>query len=133
VFKGVDHIVIAVSDLDEGIKQYEAILGIPSARRGQLPGFDNVFFDLPENVMLELVAPTDESGPIARKINNTGPGVHLVALRVDDVEETVARLRKDSSIRLLGDPGEGNPIKGQVFVHPASAGGVLVQIVAGGH
>ncbi len=131
MFEGIDHLVIAVSDLDEGIKQYEAILGVPAARRGKLPGFDNVYFDLPDQTMLELVAPTDETGPIARKIKNSGQGIHLVALRVDDLDGTVARLRKDG-VRLIGDPGEGNPVTGQVFVHPGHAGGLLLQIVANG-
>lgn len=131
MFQGVDHVVIAVSDLEAGIKQYEAILGVPVSRRGQVTGFNNAHFDLPDQTMLELVSPTDETGPVARKIQNSGQGVHLVAVRVDDLDATVARLRKDG-VRLIGDPGEGNPVKGQVFVHPAHAGGVLMQIVARG-
>ena len=53
-----------------------------------------------------------------------------MALRVDDVESTVADLRT-KGVPLIGDPGEGKPIQGQVFVHPKAAGGVLVQITAG--
>ncbi len=131
MYEGVDHVVIAVSDLEAGIKQYEAILGVPVSRRGKAPGFDNAHFVMPDKTMLELVSPTDEDGPVARKIKNTGQGVHLVAVRVDDLDATVARLRKDG-VRLIGDPGEGNPVKGQVFVHPAHAGGLLMQIVARG-
>lgn len=131
MFEGVDHIVIAVTDLEAGIKQYEAILGVPVSRRGKATGFDNAHFDMPDKTMIELVSPTDETGPVARKLQNTGQGIHLMAVRVDDIDATVTRLR-GAGVRLIGDPGEGNPVKGQVFVHPAHAGGVLTQIVQRG-
>jgi methylmalonyl-CoA/ethylmalonyl-CoA epimerase len=54
--------------------------------------------------------------------------VHLIAMKVDDLEKTVAELR-EKGVRLVGDPGPGNPIRGQVFVHPSFTGGVLTQLV----
>ena len=57
-----------------------------------------------------------------------GEGVHLVAMRVDDIDATLTKLR-DEGIRLVGDPGAGNPVKGQVFIHPSMTGGVLTQII----
>ena len=129
MFSGVDHVVIAVADLDQGIAKFEAIFGQPVSRTGEPPGagFKNAYFDF-EHSQIELVAPTNETGPIGRRIANSGEGVHLVAMRCDDLEATVAKLRAQG-VRLIGDPGEGNPIKGQVFVHPSAAGGLLLQLV----
>lgn len=129
MFQGIDHVVIAVEDLQQGIKQYEAIFGRGADRTGEPPGagFTNAFFDF-SGTQIELVAPTDETGPIGRRIKASGGGVHLIAMRVDDVEATVKQLR-DAGVRLIGDPGEGNPVKGAVFVHPAASSGVLLQIV----
>ncbi len=129
MFSGVDHVVIAVEDLDQGIAKYEAIFGQKVSRTGEPPGagFKNAYFDF-EHSQIELVAPTNETGPIGRRIAGSGEGVHLVAMRVDDLDATVADLRS-RGVRLIGDPGEGNPVKGQVFVHPSAAGGVLLQLV----
>ncbi len=128
MFQGIDHVVIAVEDLDVGIEQYEAIFGQSVDRQGEPEGagFKNAYFTFAGSEV-ELVAPTSDQGPIAGKIERSGQGVHLMAMRVDDVDATVAELR-GKGVRLIGDPGEGNPIKGQVFVHPAAAGGVLLQI-----
>jgi methylmalonyl-CoA/ethylmalonyl-CoA epimerase len=129
MFHGVDHVVIAVTDLDQGIAKFEAIFGQKVSRTGEPPGagFKNAYFDF-EHSQIELVAPTNDTGPIGRRIASTGEGVHLVAMRCDDLEGTVAKLRAQG-VRLIGDPGEGKPVTGQVFVHPSAAGGVLLQLV----
>ena len=75
-----------------------------------------------------LVQPTDETGPVARHVERTGGGVYLLAMAVEDIDATLADLRSQG-LRLIGDPGEGNPVQGQVFVHPAETGGVLMQLV----
>jgi methylmalonyl-CoA/ethylmalonyl-CoA epimerase len=130
-FKGIDHVVIAVEDLDKGIEQYEKIFGQKATERGEVAagGFSNCFFRF-EGSAVELVSPTNEDGPVARGIKGRGPGVYLMAMRVDDVDATVAQLRKEG-LRLIGDPGEGKPVTGQVFVHPSATSGVLLQIVKG--
>ena len=129
MFKGVDHVVIAVKDLDASIKQYEQVYGIPATDIGEPPGagFRNAYFRFPESY-LELVSPTSEDGPVAKRLAASGEGTYLVAMRVDNVDETIGELR-EKGVRLLGDPGPGNPVKGQVFIHPSFAGGVLTQVV----
>ena len=133
MFKGVDHVVIAVKDLDEAIKQYETIYGIEATERGEPAnaGFKNCYFRFGGDSYVELVSPTNETGPVGRRVAQQGEGVYMVAMVVDDIQKTLADLRA-KSVRLIGDPGEGNPVRGQVFIHPASAGGVLTQLVQRG-
>jgi methylmalonyl-CoA epimerase len=129
MFKGVDHVVIAVKDLDAAVGRYETIYGTPVSDRSEAPaaGMAMAFFRFGDSY-IELVSATGDQGPIAKRLADLGEGVHLVAMRVDDVDKTVAELR-DKGIRLVGDPGPGNPVKGQVFIHPSVTGGVLTQIV----
>lgn len=128
-FKGVDHVVIAVKDLDESIAQFEKVYGVKATDVGEPPGagFRNAYFRFGPSY-LELVAPTNESGPVGRRVAASGEGVYLLAMQVDDLEHAVAELRT-SGVRLVGDPGPGKPITGQVFIHPSAAGGVLTQLV----
>lgn len=133
MFESIDHVVISVPDLDAGIAQYETILGTTVSRTGEPEGagFKNAFFDFAGN-SIELVSPTNDDGPVGKHVARSGGGMYLMALRVDDVEATVADLR-GRGVALIGDPGEGNPITGQVFIHPKAAGGVLVQLTTGTH
>ena len=129
MFKGVDHVVVAVKDLEASIAKYEAIYGAPVSERSEAAqaGMKMAFFRFPESYV-ELVSNLGESGPIAQRLAQRGEGVHLVAMKVDDLEATLAQLR-EKGVRLVGDPGPGNPVRGQVFVHPQETGGVLTQLV----
>ncbi len=129
MYKGVDHVVIAVKDLDAAVAKYEAIYGVPVSDRSEAPaaGMKMAFFRFADSYV-ELVSAIGEEGPIARRLATTGEGVHLVAMKVDNLDATLTELRS-KEVRLVGDPGAGNPVKGQVFVHPAVTGGVLTQLV----
>ena len=129
MFKGVDHVVVAVKDIDAAVGAYEAIYGTPVSERSEnaAAGMKMAFFRFGDSYV-ELVSNLGDKGPIAKRLVDLGEGVHLVAMKVDDLEKTVAELR-GKGIRLVGDPGPGNPIKGQVFVHPSVTGGVLTQLV----
>ena len=129
MFKGVDHVVIAVKDLDATIGRYETIYGTPAADRTEnaAAGMAMAFFRFGDSY-IELVSATGDQGPIAKRLADLGEGVHLVAMKVDDLDKTITELR-DKGIRLVGDPGAGNPAKGQVFIHPSVTGGVLTQLV----
>ena len=131
MFKGVDHVVIAVKDLDAAVGRYETIYGAPVSERreAEAAGMKMAFFRQGDSY-IELVSNLGDGGPIAKRLADRGEGVHLVAMKVDDLEAAVADLR-GKGVRLVGDPGPGNPIKGQVFVHPAETGGVLTQLVQG--
>lgn len=126
----LDHVVIAVNDLNEGMAQYEKTLGMKPSRTGEYPqqGFKSAFYDLPGGGFLELIQPTDATGPVAKGLAARGEGVYLVALAVNDLAAEVAAMR-ERGVRLIGDPGPGQPITGMVFVHPRETKGVLLQLV----
>ena len=129
-FKAVDHVVIAVKDLEASIAQFEKVYGVPATDIGEPAGagFKNAYFRFGGPSYLELVAPTNETGPVGRRVAASGEGVYLIAMQVDNLENAVAELRA-KGVRLVGDPGPGNPVKGQVFIHPSAAGGILTQLV----
>ena len=129
MFKGVDHIVVAVKDLDAAVQRHETIYGAPVSDRGEAPaaGMKMAFFRFADSYV-ELVSNLGDEGPIAKRLADRGEGVHLIAMKVDDLEAAVADLR-GKGVRLVGDPGAGNPIRGQVFIHPSETGGVLTQLV----
>ena len=129
MFKGVDHIVVAVKDLDKSIGKYEAIYGVPVSDRSEAAaaGMKMAFFRFADSYV-ELVSNLGDDGPIAKRLADRGEGVHLIAMKVDDLDKTLAELR-EKGVRLVGDPGAGNPVRGQVFVHPSETGGVLTQLV----
>ncbi len=129
MFNGVDHVVIAVKDLDAAVGRYETIYGTSVSDRSEAPaaGMAMAFFRFGDSY-IELVSATGDQGPIAKRLAEQGEGVHLVAMKVDDIDATLNRLR-DAGVRLVGDPGAGNPVKGQVFIHPSVTGGVLTQII----
>jgi methylmalonyl-CoA epimerase len=129
MFKGVDHVVVAVKDLDAAVERYEAIYGASVSDRSEAAqaGMKMAFFRFDDSYV-ELVSNLGNEGPIAKRLEERGEGVHLIAMKVDDLEKTLATLR-EKGVRLVGDPGPGNPVRGQVFVHPSYTGGVLTQLV----
>jgi methylmalonyl-CoA epimerase len=129
MFKGVDHVVVAVKDLDASVGRYETLYGASVSDRSEAPqaGMKMAFFRFADSYV-ELVSNLGSDGPIAKRLEERGEGVHLIAMKVDDLEKAVAELR-EKGVRLVGDPGPGNPIRGQVFVHPSFTGGVLTQLV----
>ena len=117
-FKGLDHVVVRVKNLDTAIDGYNKILGIqPKRASSEALKALQAFYHFDDGTFLELIQPTDDSSPVAGSLNKLGEGVHTVALAIDDRAATVKALT-DKSVRIIGG----------AFVHPASANGVLVQL-----
>ena len=117
-FKGVDHVVVRVTDLEAAIDGYSKMLNMtPERKHSDDLKADQAFYHFENGTFLELIAPTDDSSPIAGPLEKRGEGIHTVAFAVDDARETVADL-----------DGKGIRTIGGAFVHPAAANGVLVQL-----
>lgn len=131
MFKGIDHVVVAVKDLDAAVARHEAIYDVAVSERREAPaaGMKMAFFRFGDS-FVELVSNLGDEGPIAKRLAERGEGVHLVAMRVDDLPATVTALRA-KNVRLVGDPGPRAPVRGQIFIHPSETGGVLTQLIQG--
>lgn len=126
----IDHIGIAVDDLDAAINLYENVLGMKLVHRETVTeqGVDAVLFDVGEN-HVELLAPIGEDTPVGKFLAKNGPGLHHVAYQVSNIEDTLDSLKSDG-IRLIDEtPRTGIRGSRVAFVHPKSSGAVLTEIV----
>lgn len=126
----LDHVGIAVTDLDAAVEGYAAAFGAAVTERYDLPD-DRVrvaFLDA-GGALLELLQPTDDAGPVARFLKRRGEGLHHLAFLVPDLVEALAAARA-AGRRLIDDrprPGAGGRLI--AFLHPSTAQGVLIELV----
>ncbi|WP_175041240.1 methylmalonyl-CoA epimerase [Nocardia terpenica] len=131
----VDHVGIAVPDLDAAVTWYAEHLGLVETHRevNEDQGVHEAMLALPaagdDSTALQLLAPLGPGSTIAKFLDRNGPGMQQLAYRVTDVEAVSAYLR-DRGLRLLFDkPGNGTAGSRVNFVHPKDAGGVLIELV----
>ena len=130
MFGRIDHIGIAVEDLDAAIALHEQTYGMEVVHRETVAaqGVEAVLLDVGEN-HVELLRPLADDTPVGRFLARRGPGLHHVAYQVADIEAALARLR-DLGARLIDEtPRTGIRGSRVAFLHPATAGGVLTEIV----
>lgn len=128
----IHHLGIAVQDLDGTTQLFEALLGLPRAATEEVPSEKAVvsFFPVGES-SLELVKSTDESSAINKFLEKRGPGIHHLCLEVDDLEKQMADLTA-RGVRFTSDrPKAGAHGARVAFIHPKSAGGVLIELRQG--
>jgi len=128
--KSLDHIAIAVSDLDVAEKHYRDLLGLEWEGREEVESQKVLtsIFKAGES-RVELICPTAADSPIAGFLSRRGPGLHHICFEVHDIEAEIARL-KARGIRLLSDhptPGVGG--SRIIFLHPKDAAGVLIELI----
>jgi methylmalonyl-CoA/ethylmalonyl-CoA epimerase len=129
----VDHVGIAVPDLDEAIAWYSATFGLVATHTeaNQEQGVREAMLSVPgdSGTAVQLLAPLRPDSPIGRFLDRSGPGIQQMAYRVVDIEASCAALR-ERGVRLLYDePRRGTAGSRINFVHPRDAGGVLVELV----
>jgi len=125
----IDHLGIAVRSLDQALKFYEAQLGLHVATQETVAQEKVKVAMLPlGDPRIELLEPTEPDSVIAKFIDKHGEGLHHVALKVPDLTNSVERLRS-AGARILNEPRTGAGGHLYVFVHPASTGGVLLELI----
>jgi methylmalonyl-CoA/ethylmalonyl-CoA epimerase len=130
MIKKVDHIAIAVENLDDAVELFERTLGLRAARRERAAGFDveTAIFDLGE-IGLELVAGVSESSEVRKFVKARGPGLHHIAFAVADLERSLASL-KARGVRLIHEtPRTGRTGSRVAFLHPEFTLKVLIELV----
>ncbi len=129
MIKKIDHIGIAVNNLEESLSFYEGVLGL------EVRGIEEVseqkvkvgFLDI-GGVHLELLEPTSPDGPVGKFIEKRGEGIHHIAILVDDIEKSID-LMKNKEIKLIDEkPRIGAGKSKMAFVHPKSTHGILLEL-----
>ena len=134
----IDHVGIAVADLDEGIAFYERVFGLRCVHTevNQAQGVHEAMLAAgPEgngSAMIQLLAPLSPESTIAKFLDRSGPGIQQMAYTVDDLDATCAHLRAEGVRLLYEDPRGGTAGSRINFVHPKDSGGVLVELVEPG-
>ena len=126
----IEHIGIAVNNLEAAQALYEKLLNTSVYKVEEVTseGVKTAFLQSGPN-KVELLESTGEDSPIAKFIAKKGEGIHHVAFEVDDIKAEMARLKNEGFVLLNEEPKLGADNKLVCFVHPKSAGGVLVELV----
>ena len=135
LFTAVDHVGVAVADLEEAIAFYETTFGMRLVHRetNTEQGVHEAMMAVGDSgSCVQLLAPASPDSTIATFLDRRGPGVQQVAYRVHDVVAAAATLRERGARLLWDEPRRGTAGSLVNFVHPRSAGGVLVELVQPG-
>jgi methylmalonyl-CoA/ethylmalonyl-CoA epimerase len=130
MFKKIDHIAIAVQDLDRAIETYASVLGLEVQHREYIEDYGVEIATLAiGDTAIELLEGKSEKSPIRRFVETRGPGLHHVAFVVDDIQNALDRLRAEG-VRLIDEtPRRGKDNSLVAFIHPKSTERVLYELV----
>ncbi len=126
--KKIEHIGIAVRDLDAAEERWASLLGHGPYKREEVAseGVITSFFDA-GGVKIELLASLEAGGVIDRFVERRGEGIHHIAFASEDLQAEIRRLQSEGFRLINTEPRPGADNKMVVFVHPASTGGVLIE------
>ena len=125
----IEHIGIAVKNLEESIKYYEEIFGLKCYRIEEIKDqkVKTAFFKIGET-KIELLESTDPEGPVSKFIEKRGEGVHHVAFAVKDLQNTLQKVEKKGITLIDKQPRPGAEGLNIAFLHPKSTQGVLIEL-----
>jgi methylmalonyl-CoA/ethylmalonyl-CoA epimerase len=132
LFTAIDHVGIAVADLDAAIEFYSSTYGMRLAHQevNEEQGVREAMMAVGDSgSCIQLLAPLDEDSTIARFLDRAGPGIQQLAYRVSDLGAVSATLRERGLRLLYDEPRRGTAGSRVNFIHPKDAGGVLVELV----
>lgn len=126
----IDHVGIAVEDLEAEVEHYRRTFGLEPVHREvvESQGVEEVLFRMGTSYV-QLLGALGSDTPVGRFLEKRGPGVHHVAYRVDDVAATLGRLRAEGVPLIDEQPRPGSRGTTIAFVHPKGMGGVLIELV----
>ena len=136
MFDLIDHVGVAVEDLDGALALYEGTFGMPVAHRETVEeqGVEAVLLDVGA-CHVELLRPLGPETPVGKFLDRKGPGLHHVAYRVGDIDAALSKLKEEGVELIDSEPRIGIRSSRVAFVHPKATGSVLTEIVepAEGH
>jgi methylmalonyl-CoA epimerase len=136
MFGLIDHVGVAVDDLDAALELYEGAFAMPLAHRETVTeqGVEAVLLDVGSS-HVELLSPLGPDTPVGKFLQRSGPGLHHVAYRVDDIDAALAELERRGVRMIDTEPRIGIRNSRVAFCHPKATGSVLTEIVepAEGH
>ena len=126
----IDHVGVAVEDIDAALKLYEGAFGMPLVHRETVEeqGVEAVLLDVGDG-HVELLSPLGSDTPVGKFLDRKGAGLHHVAYAVSDIERTLAELKENGVELIDAEPRTGIRNSRVAFLHPRSTGGVLTEIV----
>ncbi len=131
MFVGMEHVGVAVKNLDEAIGVYRDVLGfklegvhVLAERKVRV-----AFFSAGGEAQIELLEPVGSDSPIAKFLESRGEGIHHMAVKVNNIEAALAELKRKGVVLVDDKPREGAEGKKIAFVHPKSTHGVLLELV----
>ena len=130
----IDHVAIAVPDLDAAVAYYEETFGATVAHRERIDsdGVEEALLKVADSYV-QLLTPTSDSSPVAKYLEKKGPGIHHVAFEVDDVDAAVKELLA-KGVRMIDQEPRGGAHGSRIaFIHPAETGGVLMELCQSHH
>jgi methylmalonyl-CoA/ethylmalonyl-CoA epimerase len=123
----VDHIAIAVNNVNEAIKDYQKMLNVDELKIEEVPNEKvRVAMLMLEDTRIELMEPMDHDSPISKFLQERGEGIHHIAITADNIEKDVARASANG-MKMLGGLRTGSYGRRITFVHPKSLHGVLTE------
>jgi methylmalonyl-CoA/ethylmalonyl-CoA epimerase len=130
VFRRIDHIGIAVADLDAAIAMHEETYGMRVVHRETVTaqGVEAALLDVGEN-HVELLQPLADDTPVGRFLAKRGPGLHHVAYQVHDISAVLSELREQGVRMIDSEPRTGIRGSRVAFLHPSASGSVLTELV----
>ncbi|MEC7987424.1 MAG: methylmalonyl-CoA epimerase [Myxococcota bacterium] len=129
MIKRLDHIAIAVSDIDNAIKRFLEDFGLEyKGREEVIPAKTETAFFPIEGTQIELIHPLNGEGPVKRHLERRGEGLHHICFETDDIEADMKHLKAKGYRFLSEEPQSGAHNTLVAFIHPKSAGGVLIEL-----
>ena len=126
----IDHVAIAVPSLDNALRTFASVWGLEPDHVETVESDGIVEAMLPlGGSHLQLLVPTSDDSTVARFLSKRGPGLHHIAIRVDDIEDAMRKVREGGGELIDEQPRTGGGGHRVAFVHPKTSGGVLIELV----